>query len=133
MPGRRRACSTSSQTAASRRSASSTSSTACARAAFRFASSLSTRRREASVAERVSVPAGFYWTIGVAVSLGLYAGLIGAVALLAGRYAEASVAPEITFSDEASPAVDPVKSRAEPAAPSEVAKTADREKLAPAA
>jgi hypothetical protein len=85
------------------------------------------------VAERASEPAGFYWTVGVAVSLGLHAGLIAAVALLAGRYAQASVPTEITFSDEASPAVDPLKSQAEPAAPSEVAKAADRETVAPAA
>jgi hypothetical protein len=85
------------------------------------------------VAGRASEPAAFYWTIGVLVSVALHAGLIAGVALLAGRNAQASAPTEITFSDEASPAVDPLKSQAQPAAPSAVASTAEHETVAPAA
>jgi hypothetical protein len=49
-----------------------------------------------------------------------------------GEYARASVPTEITFSDEESPSVDPLRSRAEPTAPSEVAKAAEQERVAPA-
>src|SRR4051794_30596102 len=133
MPGRRRVCSTSLPTAASRHSASSMSSTAYATVASPSASSPSTRRRrDSSVAERTSEPASFYWTVGVAASVALHVSLIAGVALLAGRYAQASVPTEITFSDEGSPSVDPLKARAEAAAPSEVAKAAEQERVVPA-
>lgn len=83
------------------------------------------------MADRASEPSAVFWAVGIAASVALHAGVVVGAAMFAGRYAEASAPTEITFTDETSKAVDPLKARAERARPSEVARAAEQERLAP--
>lgn len=82
------------------------------------------------MAKGVTEPAGFYWAVGIALSVALHASGVAGAVLLADRYARPEAKPtEITFSDQASPKAAPAPAATETASDQAVAV----EKLMPAA